>query len=249
MKSVPQVMKDVTEAQAEYTRDPADVANQRELLSSMRAADSTMSAIPSLYENVGMADKAVEFRNQIASNESYPATIRARALVALASKQDTCAKQITDTPATKKTVKGPDGKDVFQFTKPENPEELVKLKGCVEEGRALIGRAMALETDQARNVGKIDPKTASDETLALSVEFAKPFESARSYNASLANQASRFAEMEGRTADRDSLKQEADRASAAFKELQNSVRAIEAEIENRAAIKKAEEENANANKK
>ena len=63
----------------------------------------------------------------------------------------------------------------------------------------------------------------------------KVFESARSYNASLKVQAMRLAEMEGRTADRDRLKAEADEAKAQFTELSEVNRAIQNEIDARKA--------------
>jgi hypothetical protein len=63
----------------------------------------------------------------------------------------------------------------------------------------------------------------------------------------------RLAEMEGRTADRDSLKAASDQAKAEFTELSQIGRAIEDEIEaRRAAAEEAENKdkaNANAAKK
>jgi hypothetical protein len=55
----------------------------------------------------------------------------------------------------------------------------------------------------------------------------------------------REAEMEGRTADRDRLKQEADAARASFLELSDVVKKIQAEIDARTAAK---EEAANTQK-
>jgi hypothetical protein len=58
-------------------------------------------------------------------------------------------------------------------------------------------------------------------------------------------QSSRLAEMEGRTADRDRLKEEADKARADFVALSETSKALQTEIEKRVAAK---EEEANANK-
>ena len=72
------------------------------------------------------------------------------------------------------------------------------------------------------------------------------FESARSYKASLLVHAMRLAEMEGRTADRDRFKSEADAAKQASVDLSDVVKKIQTEIDARAAAKEAAE-SANAN--
>jgi hypothetical protein len=97
---------------------------------------------------------------------------------------------------------------------------------------------------------KQDVKSLTDQQLKENLDLIKAFESARSYRASLLNQAMRLAEMEGRTADRDRLKAEAEQAKEAFTELSDADRAIQSEMEDRrAAAEAAAEANANANAK
>ena len=86
------------------------------------------------------------------------------------------------------------------------------------------------------------------------LDLLKVFESARSYKTSLTYEASHLAEMEGKAADRDRLKQEGDAAKATFLELSDVVKQIQKEIADRAkakeeAITGQKANNANANKK
>jgi hypothetical protein len=190
-----------------------------------------------------MPDDARNFRMQVLSNTQYPATARVTAMNSLVAKANTCANEITDTEATKKTVKK-DGKDAYEFVKPQNPDDLTRLKQCVDEGLKLVADAAALEPDTVKNAASINPKTATDDQLALYAEMIKPFESARSYKASMTIQASRLAEMEGRPEDRDRLKAESDTYKQQFQDLSSVSRAIQQEQEARRAVA---EEAANAN--
>ncbi len=95
-----------------------------------------------------------------------------------------------------------------------------------------------------KNAGSSDVKSLTDEQLKSNLDAVKPFESARSYKASLVIQASRLAEMEGRTADRDKLKQDADKAKADFVALSEVDKTLQAEIDARIAVQ-AEEANTN----
>ena len=243
-KSIPQVLKELKDRKTLYDKNPANADEQKKYLAALTAVNNTVSAIPSLYENLRLPEKAKEWQTEIANNVDYPETARVRALGSLAAKFNTCANDITDTELTKKTVKGKDGKDVFQFSKPENPEDLKKLKGCVAEGTKLTAQAAALEPDAVKNATSLNIKSLTDEQLQINIEILKPFESARSYKASLDIQAMRLAEMEGREADHERLKTEADRAKAQFGELGKVGKDLQAEIESRAAVKQ-EAENAN----
>jgi hypothetical protein len=78
-----------------------------------------------------------------------PATARARALVSLGLKYNNCANDITDTEKTKKTVKKM-ARTPFQFVKPENPEDLVKLKECVAKGKGYFDQTLDLELPRSR---------------------------------------------------------------------------------------------------
>jgi hypothetical protein len=242
-KALPQALKDLKAAQGGATSNNAD--EQRRYLNSLTAVNSTTSAIASLYENIEQPDKAREWQMEVANSADYPETARARALSSLGAKFNTCANDITDTEQTKKTVKQ-NGKDVFQFVKPSNPEDFAKLNDCVGQGTKLIEQASSLEPDSVKNASNLNVQSLSDVQLALYSEIFKVFESIRSYKASLLIQAMRAAEMDGRTADRDRLKQEAENAKNQFSQLSDIVRKMQVEIDARTAAKE-EAESANAN--
>lgn len=205
---------------------------------------SSYKAIASLYENLQKPDEWQRWVTERSNNGGIKPEYRAEALTSLAAKQNTCANEISDTEATKKTVKK-DGKDVFQFTKPANAADFDKLKGCVAEGLKLIEQAVGLEPEMVKNAVTFNAKTATDEQLKTTLDAIKPFESARSYRASLIIQASRVAEMDGRDADHEKLKLDGDKAKADFVALSDVGKSLQTEIDSRNAIK---EEEANANK-
>jgi hypothetical protein len=171
-------------------------------------------------------------------NTTIPNEQRAEAYTSLASKENTCANDITEDPNVKKTVEK-DKKAVFTFSKPAKSEDLEKLKGCIQKGTDLINKAIALETDQVKSIKSPPIKTMTDKELSAMNDLLKPFESARSYKTSLLIQSMRLAEMEGRTADKDKFKTEADAAREEFKQLGDITKSIKDEQEER---KKAAEE-------
>lgn len=243
---------------SQYIGNRKDTAKAEEAISEYQKAlafnpndQSSYKAIASLYENLQQSDKWLSWVTARSTNASIPPEQRAEALTSLAAKKNTCANDITDTEQTKKTITK-DGKQVFQFVKPEKPEDLEALKKCVEEGTALATQAVALEIPEVKNAKSIDVKSLTDAQLKEKQDLLKVFESARSYKASLMIQDMRLAEMEGRTPDRDRLKTESDAARAAFLEISDVVKKIQAEIDDRAAAAQAEatreKANANANK-
>jgi hypothetical protein len=207
---------------------------------------SSYKAIASLYENLQRNDEWLAWVTKRSQDASIPPEQRAEALTSLAAKKNTCANDITDTEATKKTITK-DGKQAFQFVKPANGEDYTKLTQCVEEGTRLIDQAIALETDQAKNLGRIDPKAMSDTDLVKTQDMLKVFESARSYKASLLVQSMRVAEMDNRIPDRDRLKGEADTARKAFVDLSDVVKKLQKEIDDRTAAKEGQDANKAAN--
>ena len=213
---------------------------------------SSYKAIASLYENLQRTDDWLKWVTSRSQNQNIKPENRAEALTSLAAKKNTCANEITDTEATKKTITK-DGKQAFQFVKPANPQDLETLRACVNEGMALIDQAMALEPAEVKSAGTINVKTMTDLELAKKLDLLKVFESARSYKASLLFQAMRLAELEGRTADRDKYKTEAEAARTSFLELSDIVKKIVDEQDARKEAKEAEatggNKNANANKK
>jgi len=209
---------------------------------------SSYKAIASLLENLQKNDEWLTWVTERANNQNIKPENRAEALVSLAAKKNTCANDITDNDKTKKTVTQ-NGKQVFQFVKPENPEDLNTLRGCINDGMNFVDQALALEGPaNVESLKNIDVKSATDAELAKRAELLRVFESARSYKASLLIQEMRLAEMEGRTADRDKLKAEADAAKNHFLELSDVTKSIQDEIDARNAAKEAAESaNANAN--
>jgi len=204
---------------------------------------SSYKAVASLLDNLQRTDEWQQWVNDRSNRADIEPQHRADALTSLASRKNTCANEVTDTEQTKKTVKK-DGKDVFQWVKPENPADLEQLKACVADGLKLIDQAVALEPESVKSASTLNIQSLTDQQLKENLALFKVFESARSYKASLDAQAMRLADMEGRTADRDSLKAQADAGRAKFLELSKVDKAIQDEMDARRA---AEEEAANAN--
>lgn len=219
------------------------ITEYKKALANNKNDQSSYKAVASLYENLSKPDEWKAWVTERSTAPDIKPEYRAEALTGLAAKQNTCANEVSDTPATKKTVKR-DGKDVFEFVKPADAAEFDKMKACVEEGSKLIEQAVALEPEAVKNAASLNPKTMSDAELKTNSDLLKPFESARSYRASLLIQRSRVAEMEGNTAERDRLKNEADKAKTAFTTLADAVKGMQTEIDERKA---AAEQAANAN--
>ena len=181
---------------------------------------SSFNAVANLLENLNRNDEWAQWVTERANNEQVPEQQRAEALTKLAAKKYSCANEISDQDPVKKTVKK-DGKEIFQFSKPEDPATFEKFKQCVQEGLELANRAEKLDTNS---------------------------DAVWSYKANMLLQQMRLAEMDGNTQLRDSLKADSDKAKARFTELAKIRKEKEDAIE---AEKKAKEEkaNANANKK
>ena len=215
---------------------------------------SSYKAIASLYENLQQNDKWLTWVTARSTNGGIPPEQRAEALTSLAAKKNSCANDITDTEATKKTITK-DGKPSFQFVKPASTEDFENLKKCIDEGTQLSSQAVGLETPEVKSAASLDLKALTDGELVKKQDLFKVFESARSYKASLTIQAMRLAEMDARIPDRDRLKGESDTFRKSFIELSDIVKKIQAEIDERKAKIAAEAPggggaaNINANKK
>lgn len=208
--------------------------------------NSSFKAVANLYESLEKMDEWKKWVTERSENTTIPNEQRAEAYTSLAAKENTCANEITEDPAVKKTVEE-GGKAIFKFSKPAEPENLEKLKGCIQRGMDLINKALALETDEVKNAKGLNVKPMSDKELKAKNDVLKPFESAKSYNTSLLIQSMRLAEMEGRTADKDRFKAESDAAREKFKEIGDVTKAIKDEQEERQKAKD-EEANITANK-
>jgi tetratricopeptide (TPR) repeat protein len=222
----------------------AAIAEYQKALSVNPNDQSSYKAVASLYDNLDKGDEWQRWVTERAQNTAIEPQFRAEALTALAAKQNSCANDISDTEATKKTVKGPDGKEVFQFVKPIDAAQFEKMKACVNRAQELIGQSMSVEPDSVKNVKSTDLKSLTDEQLRDLSAIVKIFESARSYRASAAIQASRLAEMEGRTEDKEKLRADADAYRKDYTDLGEVSRAIQNELDARRAAAEAE---ANAN--
>lgn len=214
---------------------------------------SSYKAIASLYENLQKSDEWLKWVTARSANTNIAPEQRAEAFTSLANKKNTCANNITDTEQTKKTITK-DGKQSFQFVKPESTEDYESLKACIDDGTRLIDQSIALEPADVKNAAGIIVKSMSDKELVAKQDLLKVFESARSYKASLLFQAMRLAEMDGRTADRDRLKAEGEAARQSFLDLSGVVKKLEAEVDERKAAAEAAKVgntagNAAANKK
>ena len=190
------------------------ISEYKKVLSEDTKDQSSFKAVANLLENLGRNDEALEWVTQRANNEQVPNDQRAEAYTSLAAKKYSCANDISDVEPVKKTVTK-DDKSTFEFVKPENPEDFANFKRCVEEGSALINKAVEL-----------DPNS----------------DSAWSYKANFLVQQQRLAEMEGNNELKESLKQEVENAKSKFTELAAEKKRIADEEE---AKKKAAEEAAN----
>lgn len=195
------------------------IAEYQKVLQKTPSDQSSFKAVANLYENLGMQDEWQKWVTDRANStdENVPPEQRAEALVTLAARKYTCANEISDAENVKKTVQQ-DGKDVYQFVKPANPQDLETLKQCAQEGMDLVNKA---------------------------VELAPNSDSAWSYRANLFSQKARIAEMEGNTAEKEQFKKQADEAKDRFIALNEERKRREAEEE---ARKQAEKEAANQKK-
>ncbi len=177
---------------------------------------SSFNAVANLLENLNRDDEWLKWVTERTNNEQVPPEQRAEALTKLTAKKYSCANEISDTEATKKTVKGKDGKDVFQFSKPEDPQAFETLKQCVQEGTELINRAEKLDTNS---------------------------DAVWSYKANMLVQQMRVAEMEGNTQQKEALKADAEKAKERFTELAKIRKEKEEAIEAEKKAKEAEAAN------
>ncbi len=157
---------------------------------------SSFKAVANLYENLGKDDEWLKWITERTTNESVPEAQRSEALTSLAAKKNSCANDISDTEATKKTVTR-DGKQVFEFVKPANAEDFATLKQCAAEGLDLSKRAVDLDQNS---------------------------DSAWSYYASLLVQNMRVAEMEGNKEQAEKFKAQSDEAREKFTALAEAKR-------------------------
>jgi hypothetical protein len=205
-------------SRAEEAKGNQAIEEYKKVLLTNVADNGSFKAVANLLETLNRPDEMEKWVVDRTNNERVPPEQRAEALTSLAARKYSCANDISDTPEVKKEVtKGTER--VYEFKKPEKQEDFDKLKQCSDDGMKLIDRALDLE------------KQANVET-----------DSTWSYKANLLVQQMRVAEMEGRTADKDALKKEAETAKQKFTVLAEEKRKQKEEEE---AKQKAEKDAAN----
>jgi len=198
----------------------------------------SFKALASLLDTLGRKDESLKLITERASNASVNPEYRAEAYTSLAAREYSCANEISDVEPVKKTVKK-DGKDVYQYTKPEKPEDFEKLKACADKGLTLVDQAIALEPAEIQQMKSLDLKSMTPAQIDAKQELLRIFSSAWSYKANLLYQKMRIAEMDANTAEKDSFKTKGDEARTVFTGLNEVEKNMEAEKDGR---KKAEEE-------
>lgn len=177
---------------------------------------SSFSAVGSLLENLNRDAEWQQWITDRTNNEQVPAPQRAEALTKLAAKKYSCANEISDVEPVKKTVTK-DGKQIFEFSKPQDPATFQTFGGCVQEGSELIDRAVKLDNNS---------------------------DAVWSYKANMLVQQSRLAEMNGNAQQKEAYRAEADKAKEKFTELAQARKAKEDALK---AEKEAQANAANSN--
>ncbi len=236
---------------SEYISDRKDTAKAEQAVQAYKKVlaknmndQGSFKALASLIDTLGRKDEANQLVTERAANTNVKSEYRAEAYTSMAARQYSCANEISDIEPVKKAVKK-DGKDVYQYTKPENPDDFAKLKTCADEGTRLIDESIKLEPADVQQMKGLDVKSLTPQEIDAKLEALRIFSSAWSYKANLLYQKMRIAEMDGNAAEKDSLKAKGDEARAVFTSLNETEKKMEEEKE---ARKKAAEEK-DSNKK
>ena len=198
----------------------------------------SFKALASLLDTLDRKDESLKLVTDRAANSSVKPEFRAEAYTSLAARQYSCANEISDVEPVKKTVKK-DGKDVYQYTKPANPDDFAKLKKCVDDGSNFVDQGLALQPADVAQMKDLNLKSMTPAQIDDKEETLRIFSSAWSYKANLLYQKMRIAEMDGNNTDKESLKSKGDEARATFTGLNEIEKGMEAEKD---ARKKAEED-------
>ncbi len=135
--------------------------------------DEAYKAIAYLYGAIKEDDKLSQWIAARAANESAEPEKRAEAYVVLASKHWDCSFKITELPTNKQTTIDPaNNKATVSYKKPNEQKDFDQAQMCVKQGLAEVENAI-----------KFDPNN----------------ESAWSYKTNLLLEASKLAEMDGKT--------------------------------------------------
>jgi len=135
-------------------------------------SEEAYKAIAYLYGQLKEDDKLRSWISARAVDGSAPAEKRAEAYIVLASKDWDCSFKITELPTNKTTSLSAGNKATITYKKPQNQKDFDQAQACVKRG-----------LEEAENAIKFDPNN----------------ESAWSYKTNLLIEASRLAEMDGKT--------------------------------------------------
>jgi hypothetical protein len=135
-------------------------------------SEEAYKAIAYLYGALKDDDKLRSWISARATDGSAPADKRAEAYIVLASKDWDCSFKITELPTNKTTTLSAGNKATITYKKPQNQKDFDQAQACVKRG-----------LEEAENAIKFDPNN----------------ESAWSYKTNLLIEASRLAEMDGKT--------------------------------------------------
>lgn len=145
----------------------------QEILSKNPQDEEAYKAIAYLYGAIKEEDKLRDWIASRAANEEVDAEKRSQAYVVLASKDWDCSFKITELPTNKTTtIERENNRATVSYTKPKDQKEFDQAQMCVNRGLT-----------EAENAIKFDPNN----------------ESAWSYKTNLLLEASKLAEMDGKT--------------------------------------------------
>ncbi len=135
-------------------------------------SDEAYKAIAYLYGAIKDDEKLRAWISSRANDSAAPAEKRAEAYIVLASKDWDCSFKITELPTNKTTTLSAGNKATITYKKPQNQKDFDQAQACVKLG-----------LEEVENAIKFDPNN----------------ESAWSYKTNLLIEASRLAEMDGKT--------------------------------------------------
>ena len=204
----------------------------------------SFKAHASLTRTLGRTDEALQRISERANNTNVKPEYRAESYTSLAAPQYTCANEISE--QGKKTVKK-DGKDVFEYTKPANPDDFAKLKTCADEGLKLVEQAVALQPAEVDQMKNLDLKSMTPQEISAKQDLLRIFSSAWAYKANLLYQKMRVAEMDNNTAEKDSFKAKGDEARVVFTGLNEVEKKMQTEIDDRKKAADAEKDKEKSN--
>lgn len=164
----------------------------QEILAEDPQNDEAYKAIAYLYGATKDEQKLKEWISARAVNETVEPAKRAESYIVLASKNWDCSFQITELPTNKVTTITGGTKAVVSYRKPKEQKDFDTAQMCVRRG-----------LEEVENAIRLDPNN----------------EAAWSYKTNLLLEASKLAEMDGKTADKDDFQKQYEAALKRTTEL------------------------------